>query len=103
MVSEALDFKGSLTSDPETMDETKSLPLIYILVGVVALTELAKMLLDVYRDAQYSGILIRKDKQTGKLKIENDPGYLAEPSLSYRMMTKLRFNSKLRKICKSRI
>ncbi|WP_287129859.1 hypothetical protein [Candidatus Cyanaurora vandensis] len=71
-VRESLSFKGTIQGDPKTVEGSKGLPLVYILVGAVALAELAKTLLDLYRDVQYGAFIIYKDKKTGKLKIEND-------------------------------
>ncbi len=70
-VTEQLTFTGEITGDPATVEDTKGLPLVYILVGAVALAELAKILLEVYRDIKYGGIVIRSEN--GKIQIENKP------------------------------
>lgn len=70
-VREQLNFNGKITGDPATIEDSKGLPLIYIFVGAAALAQLAKTLLDVYRDARYGGIVVRSEN--GKVRIENDP------------------------------
>jgi hypothetical protein len=71
IVREQLDFDGEITGDMSTVDEDRGLPLIYILVGTFALGQIAKALLEIYRDFKYSGVYVYKDKQ-GKLRIENN-------------------------------
>ena len=70
-VREQLNFDGEITGDTSTIDEDRGLPLIYIFAGIFALSQIAKTLLEVYRDARYGGIIVRKNKE-GKLLIEND-------------------------------
>lgn len=70
-VREQLNFDGEIIGDPSTIDEDRGLPLIYIFAGIFALDLIVKTLLEVYRDARYGGIIIRKN-QEGKLLIEND-------------------------------
>lgn len=71
IVRERFSSEPQITGDPKTAEATKSLPLVYILVGAVALVELARALLAVYKDAQYGGVIIRSQK--GKLLVENAP------------------------------
>ncbi len=70
-VREQLNFEGEITGDPSTIEDSKGLPLIYILVGVVAIGQLARTLLEIYRDVKYGGIIVRNEN--GKVLIENDP------------------------------
>jgi hypothetical protein len=65
-----LNFEGKVKSDPSSVKDTKGLPLIYILVGAVALAELAKTLLDIYRDVRFGGIIVKQEN--GKIRIDND-------------------------------
>jgi hypothetical protein len=50
--------------DPESVDPTKGLPLIYIAAGVLAIPELARSLLALYRDFKYGGTIIEVRKGT---------------------------------------
>jgi hypothetical protein len=72
-VREQLNFNGKITGDPSTIEDSRGLPLIYIFVGIVTLGQLAKTLLEVYRDVRYGGIVVRSEN--GKLQIENDPRF----------------------------
>ena len=49
------------------------MPLIYIFAGIFTLSQIAKTLLETYRDPRYGGMIVRQD-EGGKLLIENDPG-----------------------------
>ena len=71
-VREQLNFEGEIKGDPSTIEDSKGLPLIYILIGIVAVGQLAKTLLEVYRDVKYGGIIVRSEGK-GKLRIDNDP------------------------------
>ena len=72
-VEEELNFEGEITGDKSTIEDSKGLPLIYIFAGVVAVPQLARTLLEVYRDARYGGIVVYvKD---GKVLIDNDPRF----------------------------
>jgi len=70
-VREQFSTEPDIKGDPKTVEGTKGLPVVYILVGAVALVELARALLAVYKDAQYGGVIIRSQK--GKLYVENNP------------------------------
>ena len=70
-VEEELNFDGAITGDESTIEDSKGLPLIYIFVGVVTVGQLAKTLLEVYRDVRYGGMIAYC--QNGKIVIENDP------------------------------
>ena len=70
-VRKQLNFEGEVTGDLSTVEDTKGPPLIYIFVGVVVISQLAKTLLDIYRDVRYGGIIVRNEN--GKVLIENDP------------------------------
>lgn len=70
-IQESLKFKGTAIPDKSTRENGRSPALIYILVGAVALGTLAETLLKVYKDWQYGGIIVSKDKK-GKLLIKSD-------------------------------
>lgn len=72
-VKEGLNFDGKISGDESTIEDTKGLPLIYIFVGVVAVFELARTLLEVYRDVKYGGIVVHQEN--GKVVIDNDPRF----------------------------
>lgn len=55
---ERLAFEGETIPDETTIDGTRGLPAIYILVGAVALALLSSSLVDGYRDVKYGGIII---------------------------------------------
>ncbi len=69
-VKEQLDFNGEIIGDESTVEDSKGLPLIYIFVGVVSLGYLSEILLKVYRDVRYGGIIIYSEDN--KLIIDND-------------------------------
>ena len=69
-VKEELNFDGEITGDESTIEDSKGLPLIYIFAGAVAVGQLARTLLEVYRDAAVGGIIA--SCQDGKIIIEND-------------------------------
>lgn len=70
-VEKDLNFQGEIIPDKSTIEDDRGLPLIYILIGGVALGSLAKTLLSIYKDARYGGIIVRKNEQ-GEIVIEND-------------------------------
>ena len=72
-VEEELNFDGEITGDQSTIEDSKGLPLIYIFGGVVALSQLARTLLEVYRDVRYGGIVVHNEN--GKILIDNDPRF----------------------------
>ena len=72
-VEEELNFDGEVTGDKSTIEDSKGLPLIYILAGVVAVSQLARTLLEVYRDVRYGGIVVHSEN--GELLIDNDPRF----------------------------
>lgn len=77
-VEEELEFDGEITGDKSTVEDTnvedtKGLPLIYIFAGVVAVSQLARTLLEVYRDVRYGGIVVHS--KDGKVLIDNDPRF----------------------------
>ena len=65
-----LDFGGTLTADQSSQVDGRSPALIYIIAGTVAIERLARTVLTAYRDTQYGGVVIRRDKK-GQLLIEN--------------------------------
>jgi hypothetical protein len=71
-VREELNFEGKIIPDLSTVEDDRGLPLIYILIGAVTLTTLAKTLLEIYKDAKYGGVIVRRNEK-GKLEVENDP------------------------------
>lgn len=70
IVREGIDFDGKVIPNVDTVTDTKGLPLIYILVGSASILQMAKTLLDVYRDVRYGGIVI--SGKDGKINIKND-------------------------------
>ncbi len=72
-VKEELNFDGEISGDESTIEDTKGLPLIYIFVGVVAIAQLARTLLEVYRDVRYGGIVVHNEN--GQVLIDNDPRF----------------------------
>ncbi len=72
MVRDNLNFQGEIVPDKSTIEDDRGLPLVYIFVGVVTLGSVAKTVLDIYKDAKYGGIIIRRDEK-GELLIENNP------------------------------
>lgn len=72
-VEEELNFEGEITGDKSTIEDSKGLPLIYIFAGVVAVSQLARTLLEVYRDLKYGGIVVHS--KDGKVLIDNDPRF----------------------------
>lgn len=71
-VRDNLEFQGEIIPDKSTIEDDRGLPLIYIFVGVVTLDSVAKTVLDIYKDAKYGGVIIRRDEK-GELLIENNP------------------------------
>jgi hypothetical protein len=57
--------------DKSTITDDRGLPLIYILIGAVALGQIATTLLEIYKDTKYGGVIVRKNKK-GELLIENN-------------------------------
>lgn len=72
-VEEELDFDGEITGDKSTIEDSKGLPLIYIIAGVVAVGQLARTLLQVYRDVRYGGLVVHS--KDGEVFIDNDPRF----------------------------
>ena len=72
-IEEELNFDGEITGDKSTREDSKGLPLIYIFAGVVAVGQLARTLLEVYRDVRYGGIVVHS--KDGKVLIDNDPRF----------------------------
>lgn len=72
-VEEELNFDGEITGDNSTIEDSKGLPLIYIFAGVVAVGQLARTLLEVYRDVRYGGLVVHS--KDGKVHIDNDPRF----------------------------
>lgn len=69
-VEEELDFDGEIIGDKSTIEDSKGLPLIYIFAGVVAVGQLARTLLEVYRDVRYGGLIVHN--KNGEVFIDND-------------------------------
>lgn len=72
-IEDELNFDGEITGDKSTIEDSKGLPLIYILAGVVAVSQLARTLLEVYRDLRYGGLIVHS--KDGKVLIDNDPRF----------------------------
>ncbi|MGB5634982.1 MAG: hypothetical protein WBM86_19675 [Waterburya sp.] len=72
-VEDELDFGGEITGDKSTIEDSKGLPLIYIFAGVVAVGQLARTLLQVYRDVRYGGLVVHS--KDGEVLIDNDPRF----------------------------
>lgn len=70
IVKVGMDFDGKVVPDLATVTDTKGLPLVYILVGSASILQIAKTLLDVYRDFRYGGIVI--SGKDGEINIKND-------------------------------
>lgn len=70
-VREELNFEGQVIPDKSTITDDRGLPLIYILIGAVALGQIATTLLEIYKDTKYGGVIVRKNKK-GELLIENN-------------------------------
>ena len=64
-------FNLEIEGDASTVDDTKGLPIIYIIIGIVTVGELAETLLKIYRDVRYGGLIVSLDED-GEVKIEND-------------------------------
>lgn len=71
-VRDELNFEGKITPDLTTIEDDRGLPLIYILIGLVTLSSLAKTLLDIYKEVEYGGVLIQRNNK-GELEIQNNP------------------------------
>jgi hypothetical protein len=71
-VREDLNFGGQVMPDETSREDGRGLPLIYILIGAVTLGQLAKTLLEIYKDSKYGGVVVRKNKK-GELVIKNEP------------------------------
>ena len=71
-VREDLNFGGQVIPDETSREDGRGLPLIYILIGAVTLGQLAKTLLEIYKDSKYGGVVLRKNKK-GELVIKNEP------------------------------
>ena len=71
MVRDDLNFQGEIIPDKSTIEDDRGLPLMYILIGGAVLGSLTKTLLNIYKDARYGGIIVRKNEQ-GEIIIEND-------------------------------
>ena len=72
IVRDDLSFQREIIPDKSTIEDDRGLPLVYILIGVVALRSLAKTILDIYKDARYGGVIVKKNEK-GEIVIENDP------------------------------
>ena len=72
-VKEELNFDGEITGDKSTIEDTKGLPLIYIFAGIVAVGQLARTLLQVYRDVKYGGLVVHS--KDDEVFIDNDPRF----------------------------
>ncbi len=57
-VREELNFEGQVIPDKSTITDDRGLPLIYILI-------------EIYKDTKYGGVIVRKNKK-GELLIENN-------------------------------
>jgi hypothetical protein len=69
-VREALDFRGKITPKSSSSLDTRGLPLFFILAGTVAIPNLARALVETYRDLRYGGIVVAG--HDGQLEIQND-------------------------------
>lgn len=57
----------NVVGDPDSIDPTKGLPLVYIAAGALMLPDLARSLLALYRDYKYGGTVI--EVRQGQLQI----------------------------------
>jgi hypothetical protein len=69
-VRQALDFRGEITPKSSSSLDTRGLPLFFILAGTVAIPNLARALIETYRDLRYGGIVVAA--HGGRLEIKND-------------------------------
>ena len=70
-VTESIQFEGSIKPDISSEKDTRGLPLLYILAGIVSLPYLAEAILNIYREATTPGFVIRAG--SGTLEIRNNP------------------------------
>lgn len=59
-------------ADPSSIDETKGLPLLYVISGVILIPQFAKAVIDVYKDFKYGQVIITQDS-SGIVSILHDP------------------------------
>lgn len=64
--------ESHISADPTSVNDTKGLPLLYIVTGAFALPQLAKAIVDVYKDWKYGKVIITQDS-AGKVLITHDP------------------------------
>lgn len=62
---------GQISADESSIADSKGLPLLYVLAGVVLLPELAKGLVSVYKE--WTSLTTVVDSSGGKLVITHDP------------------------------
>lgn len=70
-VRKSMSFDGEVIPDPESATDTRGLPILYYVVGVVLIPYLADAVLEVYRDIKYGGLVICP--RDGEVSIRNDP------------------------------
>lgn len=70
-VRKSLGSDGEVIPDSESATDTRGLPLLYYVVGVVLIPYLADAILEVYRDIKYGGLVICP--RDGEVSIRNDP------------------------------
>jgi hypothetical protein len=74
-LSQAVETSGfprdRIEADATSVDDTKGLPLLYLLVGVMALPALAQGLVSVYKDFAYGATIV--DASGNTLQITHDP------------------------------
>ena len=63
---------AQIIPDPKSVAEDRGLPAVYIVTAVLLLPDLAKALVDVYKDIRYGQVIINQDA-AGKINIWNVP------------------------------
>lgn len=73
VLREELKLKPSqIIADPKSVADDRGLPLVYIVTAAVLLPDLARALVDVYKDIRYGKLIISQDA-AGKITIQHDP------------------------------
>jgi hypothetical protein len=71
VVRKSLRFDGDVIPDTESATDTKGLPFLYYVLGVVLIPYLADAVLEVYRDYKFGGLVVRVGDD--EVLIGNDP------------------------------
>lgn len=70
---------NQIYGDESSVDHTKGLPALYVIAGIIMLPELAKALMDVYKDWKYGSMVI--DSRSDSLVIYHDPQGRADTTI----------------------